>query len=188
MDLKTMIQKDLTVKTVFFLRSFHFLCFAQDTHLHQKLYQMEPACVFVIVIWHWPVSFRLPLLWGRDGWETDMLLITEMKEWDTVEDKCIKQLTRWKEVIACSLDELLIWSDLILSETSSKVRKYRSVICLVKSIQLFFLCISHRMHPLCTPGDHHHTQPEQQVSSIQVHICGLSAIWINRLTWLQDKT
>lgn len=41
-------------------------------------------------------------------------LITEMKDWETIKDKKIKEMTRWKKVIAASSAELLIRSDRIL--------------------------------------------------------------------------
>ena len=81
---------------------------------------MEPACVFVIVIFRWSVSSRLPLLWGGGGGDETQIcrpikdLITEMKERETIKDKRIKEMKRWKEVIAASPAESHIRSDHIL--------------------------------------------------------------------------
>lgn len=41
-------------------------------------------------------------------------LITEMKDWEIIKDKKIKEMTKWKKVIAASSAELLIRSDRIL--------------------------------------------------------------------------
>lgn len=86
-------------------------------HLQEILYQMESVWVFVIVIFRWAVSPGLPLLWGGEGWDRyaapSRTRLPEIKDGETIKDKRIKQMKRWKEVITASPAESFIRSDRI---------------------------------------------------------------------------
>lgn len=100
--------------------SISVVCTKHNTHLQQILFQSIrwSLHVFLSSLYYAGLSPSGFLSFEAQGDETQICrpieeLITEMKEWETIKDKWIKQLTRWKEVIAESLDESLIRSDRI---------------------------------------------------------------------------
>lgn len=96
---------------------------------------MESACAFVIVTFCWPVSSGLPLLWGGGEWDADTPPHGGPDHRDeTIKDKRIKEMKRWKGVIAASPAESLIRSDRILGNAQC----YEKMVC-VFPIQLFSL-------------------------------------------------
>lgn len=89
-----------------------------NTHLQEIILKSirwsQPVCLSSL--YFTGLSPQGFLLFEVEGDETQIRrpiedLITEMKEWETIKDKRIKQMKRWKEVIAKSPAESRIRSD-----------------------------------------------------------------------------